>query len=89
MRIQQKSAKLSKQAEKYIKKLDKPTKIRLVEAIRKIPEGSIKPLENSNGYYRLKISDYRIIFRWENNEQIIVAKVGSRGDIYKGVQSWN
>jgi len=75
----------SKQAEKYLQKLDKNTKIRIRDGILGIPEGDIKPMEGMKNYYRLVVGGYRVIFRWLSEHQIFLFRIGPRGDIYKGV----
>lgn len=71
----------SKQAVKYIKKLDKPTKLRIKAGIEKIPDGDIKPLQGRAPFQRLRIGDYRIIFTIDG-EILAVEKIKSRGDVY-------
>lgn len=46
--------------------------------------GSIK-LEDGEGYYRLRVGDYRIIYAIDDPARIVfIAKVGHRGDVYRG-----
>ena len=40
----------SKQAIKFLKKQDKPTQQRIVDAISKIPHGDISKLQGRNGF---------------------------------------
>jgi mRNA interferase RelE/StbE len=43
-----------------------------------------KKLEGSEGYYRLRSGDYRIIYRVEGGKLIvIVVRVGNRKELYK------
>ena len=51
----------SKQAIKFLNKQDKPTKLRIINAINKLPSGDVKRLQGKDGY-RLRVGDYRIIF---------------------------
>lgn len=56
---------IKKRAEKFIVKLPKPEKERVLKAIYQLPEGEdIKQLKgNKNkGLLRLRIGDYRIIY---------------------------
>ena len=76
--------KLRKQPEKYLKKADSATYGKLMCAINGLRdlEGDIIKLKGSDKY-RLKIYHYRIIFVYDNvNNNIIVEKIGSRGDVY-------
>ena len=78
---------IEKPAEKFILKQPKEQQERLLKAIRKLPhEGDIKHLQGkkSKGFDRLRVSDYRVIFRVERDQVIVcVIDVGNRGDIYK------
>lgn len=71
----------SKQASKYIKKLDKPTKLRIKLGIENIPNGDIKSLKGRPPFQRLRIGDFRIIFT-KAGEILSIEKIKSRGDIY-------
>lgn len=76
---------LKKRAKKFIDKLQKGEKIRIVRAIEQLPDGEdIKKLKGHSNLLRLRIGDYRIIYTVDNGEYIIlVIDVGNRGDIYK------
>ena len=46
----------------------------------------IKPIVGKNNYYRLRVNKYRVLFKKEDNELVIIAlEADSRGDIYKGL----
>jgi mRNA interferase RelE/StbE len=76
--------KLTKKAEKFIKKQDKDTQKRIVKAIVELPEGDIKKLKGMDEFYRLRVGDFRVIFEKNDTELIIVViDVGNRGQIYK------
>ena len=75
----------SKAAAKYIHNQDRPTKQRIKLAIDRLPDGDVKPLKGSDGSYRLRVGDLRILFSYPARGIILVEKIGSRGDIYKGV----
>ena len=55
-----------------------------MEAIDKIPQGDIKRLQGEKypPLYRLRVGKFRIIYHIEN-EEIIIAKIDTRGDVYK------
>ncbi len=76
---------LKKHAKKFIDKLPKSEKIRIVRAIEQLPDGEdIKKLKGHSNLLRLRIGDYRIIYTVDNGEYIIlVIDIGNRGDIYK------
>ena len=75
---------IKKRAKKFIDKLPKSEKNRIVYAIKKIPEGDIKQLKGHSELMRIRVGDYRIIYTIDNNELIIIViDAGNRGDIYK------
>ena len=77
---------IKKRAEKFITKLPKPEKERVLKAIYQLPEGEdIKqPKGNKNkGLLRLRVGDYRIIYTVDNGNLIVyVIDAGNRGEIY-------
>ena len=74
--------KYSKQAYKYLTKLHKPKREKLIAAINKIPEGTIVKMQGIDNLYRLRVNDYRVLYTPEY-AIIKIVKIGSRGDIYK------
>lgn len=78
---------IEKPAEKFIVKLPKPEKERILKAIYKLPEGNdIKQLKGkkSKGLYRLRVGDYRIIYAVDDGRLVVcVVDAGNRGEIYK------
>lgn len=55
----------SKKAVKVINGLDRPTKARMRNAIERLPEGDVKPLEGrEDGIMRLRVGKYRVIYEW-------------------------
>lgn len=73
-----------KSAFKSLSEYDKDTRIRIADAIDKIPQGDIKRLQDQKHppLYRLRVGKYRIIYHIENND-IIIAKIDTCGDVYK------
>ena len=71
----------SKQAIKFLSKQDKPTRIRIVEAINQLPQGDVKKLQGQKSY-RLRVGDYRVIFD-KNGDILYIEKIDNRGQIYK------
>ena len=64
--------------------MDGKTKQRIKSAVDKIPEGDIKPLKGSETLYRLRVGNIRIVFSYQDNDVVLVYKIASRGDVYKG-----
>lgn len=78
----------SKQAIKYLFKLDKPTIYRINNAIEQLlyepPKGDIKPLKGQENIYRLRVGDYRILFEIDlENDIIVISRIAPRGEVYK------
>lgn len=71
----------SKQAMKFLKKQDVPTKKRIVDAINNLPAGDVIKLQGTDGY-RLRVGDFRIIFDKTGNV-LYIEKIDNRGQIYK------
>lgn len=84
--------KYSKSAEKFMKK-NKAIGIRFFKAFAELAEDrenlqfyDVKKYQSKNyeNIFRLRIGDYRAVFRIVDNELIVyVFDIGSRGDIYK------
>lgn len=78
-----------KEAVKYLRRMAKKDANRFLDAFEKIAVNDTKGLnikqfrQMKNGY-RLRLGDYRALYRIHKNELIIeVVKLGIRGDIYK------
>lgn len=74
---------LKKQPQKYLEKVDGNTYKKLRKALADLQEwkGDIVKLKNS-AYYRLKIPQYRIIFTYDGEINIIfVEEISTRGNI--------
>ena len=72
-------------AVKVINGMDSATKQRIKAAVEKLPDGDIKPLKGSDGTYRLRVGDWRILFSYPESNTILIEKIGPRGGVYKGV----
>ncbi|WP_176448636.1 type II toxin-antitoxin system RelE/ParE family toxin [Lentibacillus sp. CBA3610] len=83
--------KYSKQAMKYIKKQDKPTKNRIQKALLTLAENpyqrgllDISSLQGADNAFRLRVGDFRIVYEIHDKELLIyIVAAGSRGDVYK------
>lgn len=75
---------IKKRAKKFIDKLPKNERLRIVKAIELLPYGeNIKKLKGNDDLFRLRIGDYRIIYTVNHGELIvIVIDAGNRGEIY-------
>ena len=88
MKMQILPPKPSKQAKKYLAKLELRVFDAIEQAINNIPAGSTKSLKGHEPLSRLDLTinkvSYRIIFEWISDEQIHVVKIKPRGDVCKG-----
>lgn len=75
---------IKKPAKKFIEKLPMNEKRRIVAAIEGLPDmGDRKRLQGHEGYYRLRVGDYRIIYTVDHGELVVyVVAAGNRGEIY-------
>lgn len=71
----------SKEALKFLKKQDRPTKLRITNAINNLPSGDVVKLQGRSGY-RLRVGNFRVIF---NKDGIIlmIEQIDNRGQVYK------
>ena len=78
---------LEKPAQKFIRRLPKDDKERVLREIYKLPgEGDIKPLKGrkGKGFFRLRVGNYRVIYTVNDTELVVlVVDAGNRGQIYK------
>ena len=72
---------LKKRAKKFIDKLSKTEKARVVAAIEQLPNGEdIKKLKGHSDLLRLRVGDYRIIYTVDNGKCVVlVIDAGNRG----------
>ncbi len=83
--------KYSKDAIKFLAKLDKKSVARIRTAIEGLctvpPEGDIKPMQGyTDGRKRLRVGSWRVIYKQTSEdtvEVIYIIDIGNRGDIYK------
>ena len=83
--------KYSRDALKFLSKLDKKSVERIRAAIQGLtlnpPIGDIRPMQGYNdGRKRLRVGGWRIIFKYGEESEIeilFVIDIGNRGDIYK------
>ena len=76
-------------AEREIKKLDPQNRKRIIDALdrfaKSYPQGDVKKLQGMDDEYRLRVGDWRVLFRRDvNGKVIVVFRVSPRWDAYKG-----
>jgi mRNA interferase RelE/StbE len=72
----------SRQAEKFLSKMDEKTTLRLVVGIENLPDGDVVKLRGEKNTYRLRIGSFRVKFT-QDCEQILIKEINTRGHIYK------
>ncbi len=71
-------------AVKSMKRLPRPERERLLNAIAGLPAGDVRPLQGLAGEWRLRVGDWRVRFRRDDDARIIdVVLVAARGSAYK------
>ena len=76
---------INKPSYKFILKQDKTQQTRILNALNRLPDsGDIKPLQGSNGMYRLRVGDYRILYTVDHDVlTVYFIEIGNRVQIYK------
>jgi mRNA interferase RelE/StbE len=73
-------------AGKYLTRINEPMKSRIIAALRDLskepPRGDIKSMSGQPGNFRLRVGNYRVLYRIENNK-IFVTHIAPRGEAYK------
>lgn len=84
------SVHLAPAAERQLKALEKPVRVRIVRRLRKLeetprPQG-VEKLSGPDDLYRIREGEYRIIYTIKDKELIVlVVKIGHRKDVYRGL----
>ncbi|MDR0858976.1 MAG: type II toxin-antitoxin system RelE/ParE family toxin [Oscillospiraceae bacterium] len=73
-----------KLAEKQLQQMSEPTKNRIKTAIDGLPNGDIRKIEGTAGDYGLRVGKYRVIYTYNDADTIVIVKIQSRGQVYKG-----
>lgn len=74
-------------ARRQLKKLNKGVQVQIVQALEGLavaprPAG-VKKLKGNDGFYRIRVGDYRIIYQINDGKLIIlVVLIGNRRDVY-------
>lgn len=78
---------IEKKPRKFISSLPANQRMRVLNAISKLPSGNIKTIQGHDGFFRLRVGNYRIIFTLIPETQeltlILVTDADNRGQIYK------
>jgi mRNA interferase RelE/StbE len=78
---------IKKSAQKSLAKISQPYKIRIIESIRNLSDQPRQPgckKLSARDAWRIRVSDYRIIYEIDDKELIIlVVHIGHRNEVYK------
>jgi mRNA interferase RelE/StbE len=73
-------------ADKYLNRLNANDRDRIDDAIEGLekepPKGDIRPVKGQPGFFRLRVGNYRLLFRI-NEKGILVTHIDPRGQVYK------
>ncbi|MER6771035.1 type II toxin-antitoxin system RelE/ParE family toxin [Streptomyces bacillaris] len=79
-------------AQRQLRAIDRPAAMRILAALTALgddpyrEDADIKKLTGPSGLYRLRVGSYRVAYRVEDGELIIlVVKVGNRRDVYRSL----
>jgi mRNA interferase RelE/StbE len=81
---------VSPAAARQIKKLDRFTQTRVAKRLRALREDprprDVKKLSGGTDLYRVRVGDYRILYRIADERLIVVViRIGHRRDVYEGL----
>lgn len=83
------SIEFTRNALKSLKKIDLVYQRLIIEKIEALQinpheSGNVKTLKGVNGYYRLRVADYRVIYELNNNMLVIlIIDINHRKDVYR------
>ena len=71
-----------------IRKLTEVDRLRIVKALDGLlthpPAGDIKKLQGTRDQFRLRVGDWRVVFRWDRpTRSVVVLSVDARGRAYR------
>lgn len=79
----------SKDAFKFYKRLDTPTRRRIDKVLLMLLEGDkidLKPIQGTSDTYRIRVGNFRILIKKIEEDKIyLLIKIAARGDVYKGI----
>ena len=70
---------------KDLQRLDPGTQTRILEALERLSKfeyGDVKKLRGEQGQFRLRVGKWRVFFRYESPNLLIVRGIDNRGEAY-------
>ncbi len=82
------TVRISKRAERELRNIDRRDRIRIAARIDQLASNprpdDVKKLAGGEALYRIRVGDYRILYRIEDEELLVlVVRVGARGEVYR------
>lgn len=77
-----------KQVLKYLSKIDKEISKRIIEKIEKLknnpfPQDSKRIVNTKDKVFRIRVGEFRVLYRIKDNQIIIIFLIDKRSKIYK------
>ena len=77
-----------KQVLKYLSKIDKEISRRIIEKIEKLknnpfPQDSKRIVNTKDKVFRIRVGEFRVLYRIKDNQIIIIFLIDKRSKIYK------
>ncbi|MFJ6790834.1 type II toxin-antitoxin system RelE family toxin [Streptomyces angustmyceticus] len=79
-------------AQRQLRAIDRPAAMRILAALTALgddpyrEDADIKKLTGPSGLYRLRVGSYRVAYRVEDGELLIlVVKIGDRRDVHRSI----
>lgn len=81
---------LSRRAESYLRRLDTPSRERIIRRLRQIGDDPFgphsKPLKDQASRRSARVGGHRVIFGVDEQERAVaVSVIGPRGDVYRNL----
>lgn len=79
---------IDKRAHKDLAALDKPVRLRVMDAINALADNprppGIKAMKGATDLYRLRVGDYRVIYTVQDQRLVVlVLEMGHRREVYR------
>ena len=79
---------LARSARTYLDRLDRPTQERigrLIDQLMEDPHTASKPLTGPGRRRSARVGRYRVIFTVDSGDIVNISRIGSRGQVYRGL----
>jgi len=73
---------ISPKAEKQLRKLNKIEQVAIISKIRSLPQVKNKKLQGYADIYRIRVSDFRIVYK-QTKSEIYIILIAHRREVYE------